>query len=317
MKELDFDELDRAVSSLMGKVPTDDTKPETETVDETPDIAADSAPTEDVAKVVDEPISEPSEPAAEPAKIVTRSRGRFMDIVPGSSSRPSKESQSASSGSGEKPVIKPSAKFEESVLSDQHTVADSDQDDKTENITSDETSETSNPLEDIATPFLTNAKVEKRPLGSDNSEVNENTAVAEMATDDTSSNEPSQTELTEHNDDVEAQQASVNTQMPAELASDVVSVETGGALLDKEGEKTDLDGDDLLPDIDIPSSIPQQYQTSKTKQDQPEATLYGTQHEITIPKNRHTGLWILLVIILCIAIGVGGGYLAYSMHLLG
>ena len=70
MKDIDFDELDKAVSSLMGKTPEEPaTVPAVATQPESPQPAAEVSTPE-------VPAPAPAKPAAPAAK-----RGRFMDVM--------------------------------------------------------------------------------------------------------------------------------------------------------------------------------------------------------------------------------------------
>jgi len=72
MKDIDFDELDKAVSSLMGKTPEEPaTAPAVATQPESPQPAAEVSTPE-----VPAPAPAPAKPTAPAAK-----RGRFMDVM--------------------------------------------------------------------------------------------------------------------------------------------------------------------------------------------------------------------------------------------
>lgn len=194
--EIDFDELDRAVSSLIGKVP-DDTKPDTKVGEEVP-VTTDSVTSASVSPVTDagekvavsivKPASVPIpqsvvtlQPATSDTPAARRAtNGRFMDVVhPSADMRPnatddmrpslipSKESASLETSPAAMPggATDTTLNVSESSLSvrpSENEVIDNEaaQLDSllTKDLSLDEPPQTS--------PFLPNAKVEKRPLGS-------------------------------------------------------------------------------------------------------------------------------------------------------
>lgn len=142
MSDIDFDELDRAVNGAIGSPASSGeainvTRPQVNAPIEAPVV---EAPTiERVERTTMNPTSETATPSAPAAR---RSSGRFMDMVhPSSDMRLNNTSAPAASRPIETPSVQPVEKQLEEVA---------------------ETPLWNEPLE---SPFLSDAKVEKRPLG--------------------------------------------------------------------------------------------------------------------------------------------------------
>lgn len=193
MKELDFDELDRAVSSLMsdtaGSVPDSSESPKEKTLDIPSSPTAKSTASFDtlqpdvVKKAVEQPPDDNAPVNAAPA--IRRSSGRFMDVVHPSSDMKQPTPQKPTTRQGVTISPAPSPLVVPSTLPD--VVAD----DKPKDVepTQDTVSEWPDPLDvagprgtdsnqestltdltvedkaPLTSPFLSDAKVEKRPLG--------------------------------------------------------------------------------------------------------------------------------------------------------
>ncbi len=161
MKDFDFEELDRAVSGVLGSAPipsTPTTPPSTKTVPNdapskpvsilptptsftTPELVSD--PVTDTPSLSDAPVDLPSESSPTVAPAARRTSGRFMDMV-----HPSSDMRSQTTGV---PSPAPSSPAPRAVNAF----------DELENA----------PVIDLSTPvpqespFLPDAKVDKRPLG--------------------------------------------------------------------------------------------------------------------------------------------------------
>lgn len=136
MSDIDFDELDRAVNGALGTTPS---QPKDEL-----DIPErnDAQPVTPVERTRMDPTSPVASSApARPAPAARRSSGRFMDIV-----HPSSDMRSSSPA----PAPTPTAQAAPAVISG------------TEDVQSGSGTSWNEPLE---SPFLPDAKVEKRPLG--------------------------------------------------------------------------------------------------------------------------------------------------------
>jgi len=156
--DFDFDELDKAVTGAIGS--------DTET-DETSDVSFSSATIEDAPRT-SEPAMVSSLPApSEPPKVAPaarRSSGRFMDVVHPSSDMRSRTSPAVFEPT--KPLVQsftpPVAKIEEQPQAQVSDVEDDADIDALSDSLNAAVGEWSKPLE---SPFLADAKVEKRPLG--------------------------------------------------------------------------------------------------------------------------------------------------------
>ncbi len=282
MQDIDFEELDRAVSSTMG--PSDDT------------------PQEERVKISTQPpeIKTVSTPAAR------RSSGRFMDVVhPSSDMRNASTERSTPRVSESVPAREPAPAPERDTSTDWPDPLDfhgfNDQEEKNNEPVSEPA-----PLEELKeddtqpleSPFLTDAKVEKRPLGafSDNEpapSISEELAKAE----DAPTEEP---ELLLEAPDEPLLEATND-------AAETKEVENAASETPKEAEVEETPA----PKEDIPTgptSITQQYKEQPSTTSQPSGAIYDTEayHQpLAYPAKKKSGglvvLWILGLII------VGGG----------
>ena len=260
MKDIDFDELDRAVNSVIGGAQTDNVatpvkQEQSSKAPSEPPAKTDDAPAEKAATVPSEdapslPSTEPTTPpkvqAAMPA---ARRGGRFMDVVHPSADMkqpaatpPSKKISLAPIHQDVKPSDAPAATAEPADA--QPTPAPADETAPTPvaawpdpldvaNATADaETlgvvTETPEPAQVPQTPFLHHTKVEKRPLG----------AFAETAaeTDSSDAEPPSFTEKMEQEAALQAKQESAESDddvqmvpspdLPPEYHPDLVAIES-------------------------------------------------------------------------------------------
>lgn len=145
MSDIDFDELDRAVNGALGNAPASDpahseSEPTQEPVIDIPE-PAETPEIKHVERTVMDPTTPEKKAPAPSAPATRRSSGRFMDMVhPSSDMRP---------GTGEIPKeVKPQPAPVVEPIS--------------------QPSEASKWNEPLESPFLPDAKVEKRPLGGDN-----------------------------------------------------------------------------------------------------------------------------------------------------
>lgn len=407
MKELDFDELDRAVNSLMAGVPANESKksddaPEADatltispTLDENakPDFAKVD---EKVAQSVSTPdpvnkIEVPSRPSV--AAPASRRGGRFMDVVHPSSDMktssssvparsvsrvgatisPSTNSVTASTAESSEPAEVPSpnpVKTEEtkpaSLATDTSSTGDwpdpldmanfKEPDTTATSSITKETEPTSRPdvvedekepaVEEVApetpapltSPFLSGAKVEKRPLGG-----------LTPALDDTSSEESMRKDdhdiLSQHDpeDQLPADPEKVEVPLPEELRSDLMAIESGAQLQVSENQdvaavqsaineiKRDTDEtvpsnepkhekkEQATPAVTGPASIAQQYKEEPSTGEQSNGAIYDTDtyHQpLAHPAANKSGwmwvVWIALILLL----GAGGGAALYFLGLI-
>lgn len=370
--DINFDELDKAVSSVLRKQ-TSPTPPERKesvvAVEGSPSIAADSLP--EVPSIERELASESSEAAAEttttiadrqsdlPAAsqdrpafpVAPRRRGQFMDVI-----RPAETN--ASSGvdySARKPsTLQPltpevveteseaenPAPTEENVLQEASTeyvdpIAEENSEEQVDDtnksdtevslgdfengfVDSDEKSTHDELKKDevegdsevpIASPFISGTEVEKRPLG----------AYTDPSSDgriDSSLSHDSEESTAGSEDDKEAPEASVS--LPAELSSEVVSVESDDPTLG--GAENDTPPTDNMS-LGL-QSITQQYRTEQLENDAEPHPVFDTQqyHQpLTPPEKPRTGRKIIkyvLFVIFMLALGAAIGYIVWVLKLI-
>lgn len=364
MKDLDFDELDRAVNTLMGNVTTtaepvklDDTKTLTITstlTDDKPpvlpvgEVKASAEPSADT-RATSVSVTRPPLVSSRPAPLAARRGGRFMDVVPSSAAKKNAASYGVSrqglsvtpvTGADEAKSTPAPVSSDEAIdtslnehdvntwpdpLDFNQAAAVSDDEPTGNEPVSTESNDTAEPLN---SPFLTDAKVEKRPLG---------TPAPELYT--APQIEPETTDLS-----VEAAGAPEETDapvsgviLPEELQGDLMAIESGvseapsvttaprdvSAPVDntpKEESKAEAPKASVAAPVQVAAapmgtgSIPQQYREEPSTSDQTTGSIYDTasyHQPLDHPAKKKTGwLWVLWVIILLI-LGAGGGALAY------
>lgn len=353
MKDLDFDELDRAVNSLL---PHNGGSADEQSA--TPPIDDTSVPAVDV----------PTLPAPQPLA-ARRSSGRFMDVVhPSSDMRASTvpprpvsregavivpSAQRASldvplapdQNSSSIPVSTPSETTEESknVVGDwpdpidftdslpgeasntpgQPSVDESVQsldDDKDINQLADAISETLGQSQEsqapLESPFLTDAVVEKRPLGAFSSEATLPTGDGEQASTTVSSVEPEA--LTPEGDPSAKhvdQPTEMGTPLPAELQDDLLLIEAGVETAVE--PKKDEPITSQRPQAEAPAgptSITQQYTEQPSTGDQPTGAIFDTeayQKPLAHPVKKKSGWLMVLWVVLLLVGGAGAGAAVY------
>jgi hypothetical protein len=342
MKDLDFDELDRAVNSLVGGPPA-------------VDVAALPA---QVPLVTDStPVSVSSSPvlAAQPLA-ARRSSGRFMDVV-----HPSSDMRSSTPVAAVIPVSRigamvapriPSATPEPVTPVAVATVATesatgttkwpdpldfhlttteqassgapssppppllTDEDDSdiakiADDINASLSKDTTTPLD---SPFLSDAKVEKRPLGAFSTDASTATTVPAAVTPVPVVSDPDITAAeapkTEVSDD---HPIGTDTPLPAELQSDLLSIES------VESAPSSTPESHFIPpavSTDVPSgptSIVQQYSETPSTGDQPVAALFDTAayKKPTSKQKKKSGWFVMLWIFLLLVVGGGIGAAVY------
>jgi len=363
MTDLDFDELDKAVNSLMADAPSpvapppkqddgvntitlpDSAVPQTDSIAPSPTVSKEESvePLQDKQDTAEESslLSDtPTDTAPKDAapSLATKRSGRFMDVVHPSSDMRKSSTFANRSARGVTP-LNPNVTAETSAPAESLTSEESSSTDP-EVTASSETSwpdpidmheqqqaatpEISTPAQDdtptpadtvpetppadvpteeneSSSPFLADAKVEKRPLGGGSDAPVPGTTPVERAPDP----------------------------LPAELNSDVLAIESnGGVVAAKEDlsntsvedqevpEPASLEGGttEPAPAPSGPVSIAQQYKSEASTGDPSHAPLYDSvadPHALTHPAKKRSGLWVVLAIIALIAIGAGIGAFAY------
>lgn len=332
MKDIDFDELDKAVNSLMGTAsatstagPTDTSKPSLTPAgaNDTPPVVGPSQPTPVAPSVAASPVPPVSAPrTAAPAQ---RRGGRFMDMVHTSSDMKTGRPSQTTSREGisvaprqqptdapqteqmvsETPAVEAQSKPVEQAWPDPLELATVPSEQTELSETSPEVELTAVPQPESAggeqpleSPFLTDAKVEKRPL-------NPGTPAGEPL--------PVEQPVVSTNDS-----ETPRPFVPAELNSDLVAIESG--------EPKTLAVTDAAPVADSaptapagPTSIAQQYREEPNSGDQSHAAIYDAsqfQAPLSHPAKKKSGwLWVVWVVLL-LALGAGGAVALYMADLI-
>ncbi|HEX6416505.1 MAG TPA: hypothetical protein VFZ62_03190 [Candidatus Saccharimonadales bacterium] len=403
MKELDFDELDKAVNSLMGSVSKDAQTPKaaddeagktltiSPTLDDSakPDFAnmdtkaAQAAPQTTPASAPSSSVTVPARPqASAPA---ARRGGRFMDVVHPSSdmkqptvpARPvSREGVTiAPAAAPSQPAVEPALKVEEipaptpitaPVEAAPVTNTSNDWPDPLDMATnfkqpeapeasSDSSKEVteekqepaavaSEPAMPLTSPFLADAKVEKRPLGGapvESTESGEDLLKPEEIKDDSMT-------VSDPEDQLPADPEKIDMPLPEELRSDLVAIESGAHMerltagethddmpaSDKKEDSKDAPAEekkplslppeskevkDAAPAPSGPTSIAQQYREEPSSGDQSNGAIYDTDtyHQpLEHPVKKKSGWMWVLWIVLILVIGAGGGAALYFLGLI-
>ncbi|TAL14556.1 hypothetical protein EPN95_02415 [Patescibacteria group bacterium] len=293
MKDIDFDELDRAVNSLVNP----DAK----------SAPAETAPSEPV-------VSAPAEQSTTSPLAERRSTGRFMDVVhPSSDMRGSVPARPAEPEATTQ--LDTSVPSEPQTTPAVQTPSPSDSGTNVEpeaTIPEPATTDTSEPLE---SPFLADAKVEKRPLGAFSDEVHDSSPAPSIAT--ASPTEPdlealsldSPLQVTSKPDDHPIEK---DTPLPAELGTDLLSIEANEDPATNKAEETPpIPAPDTTPVG--PTSITPQYTQQPSTGDKPAGNIFDTAaYKKPQPvKGRKSGLFIVLWIFLLLVVGAGIGAAVY------
>ena len=296
MADSEFDELDKAVASVLQPTAPVDTP--SAAVTPTPDVSEE--PSEPVAELITEPItaapaepaSQPSVPQAAPAAPRVRSAGRFMDVVPPSTFTPHTPLPAPPERAEPlKPAVEAlvaPAPFEQPDPLDFNGLAAPE---PTALPAQEATAD-----EPLATPFLSDAKVEKRPLGafSDTPKIADDEAPEVPAPD---LSKP----LAE-----EDKAVAPDVDLPAELHTDLLSIEATEPAMKEEATP-------------VPSIV-QQYQEKPNSDMRPSAAIYDTD-AYHMPSSRPVKkraswlvpVWIAAIVVVGGAIGAGFYFLILPM----
>lgn len=363
MKDIDFDELDRAVNSLMspvGTTPTTPAKPAAEPA------AQSLSDTEATPEVTSAPVSVP-ERTATPTPAARRG-GRFMDMIHTSSDMKTRstgtQSREGVAITPARPITQPAAaepvinqadqvaaieseqtgvaevttpdspeempKAEESIISSsapESSSSDIVMPDPLDIDTSSQEADTSSEVDEVTTeteesneaptsesPFLTDAKVEKRPLNPE--PLSSSEPLVDM---DALLKEDLETGEAKDEDAAEEKSKDEPPVVPVapELNSELVAIESGErseAQPATEDEST-AKADEPSTQPTGPTSIAQQYKTQESTGDKSHAAIYdATQYPepVAHPAKKKSGwLWVVWVIVL-LALGAGGAIGLYA-----
>lgn len=308
MSDFDFNELDKAVTGALGNdVPSSQ-----------PEAPEPIEPQETTpAPVI--PASEPVKQTTPPA--IRRGSGRFMDVVHPSSdmrssSRPARGAFTppATTSANNEPL-----QSAEAPLNDEVAPSEGSQQDDASSVVG----EWSKPLE---SPFLPDAKVEKRPLGGS----------ADTETFAAMLEETSKEPLLEAPD--EPRLEAMTMPDPIDFAAQTMALpfeneDTGEQKIAEEPVveenplgliEDDVDGLKLATSIDDPqsvgspepvgpTSITQQY-TEQTSVEQTSGAIYDTENyhqPLAHDSKKHSSVWTILGIILLVILGAGAGVAFY------
>lgn len=318
MKDLDFDELDRAVNSVISNNP----KPSDDLVAaETPAQPIPSLPVIPVVPIV------PFVPS-----VPRPSTGRFMDVV-----HPSSDMRST--------LVMPERAQDQVILAPivqpptnpTMPVDDKDDDSDIDQISNDinkTLGQTFNESQD--SPFLSGAKVDKRPLGAFSAEQTATTSFNPVMTT---------TQFGAAGKSTDEKIVEINTTLPAELQNDLLSIEANDTVQIEEPEATivpetsqiidtppvaDISQISIVKDSVLTSapesvpvsatstststSIPQQYTERPSTGDKDSGAIYDTNayHKAMVsPVKKKSGWkWIIWIALLMIA-SVGAGLAVY------
>lgn len=322
MADLDFDELDKAVNTLMAGV--DSSKRNTaldEPEDKVVSLDVNTAEAGNEPKAEEPVVESPVEVAAEestelteasvvttpvaPSSLATKRRGQFMDVM-----HPSSDMKVAA-----KPIRRNTTVLSPSTDISATTTSDPD---PSPPLISEEVQTPAFTTEPLSSPFLPDAKPPKRPLGG-------------VVTAEDTTETPAVTDTKHSPIDLDAEiqtPVAEPTVLPAELGSDILAVESndlsGVANEPAKEVAQPIEPIDDIADHHAPEpssvpaggSIPQQYTEAPSTGDQTSGSIYDTANyhqaisaEATEGKKSSPLKWILLAVaLLVVGGGVGIGY---------
>lgn len=340
MKEFDFDELDRAVNSLVNPPSATADSPATVNsnvdINTTPAAETDPVVATTANSAADSPTSTPVT-SVNPSSIAERRRsGRFMDVVHPSSDM--KTATNTTSRSREEIKVAPREDVNKDMSQDGAGSIVTQPDTAESNTVNTETSpveatrpepehepqitpeltvdETLNVAEGANSPFLADAKVEKRPLGAFSGENNDEQQPNSPAppnenkqdTTDTTIDKPLDQQPTESQPLAPIGHDEADTPLPAELQDDLLSIESDTA--------TPAVSDTPVRDDEPvgPTSITQQYKAAPSSNHEKPGEIYDTKayHKaLKGPAKKKSSWWLVVWIILLLVVGAGAGAAIY------
>lgn len=240
--------------------------------------------------------------------------------------------------SGYQPEADTKATTDEKAESQPSTTEETDDDD--DDVFSLDDIEETTP-EPLTSPFISDAKVEKRPLGG---LANEVAPAIEPAVTTTAAEEEQSITSDNPDDQLPATAADVAPVLPPELQKDLMAIETAGDTsaqptestqedtvaeseskleeLATEPEKPSVESEKPATEIPVPTgpaSIPQQYKEEPSTGDQTNGGIYDTNsyHQpLAHPVKKKSGwLWIVWILLLLI-IGGGGAAVLYLFNII-
>lgn len=335
MKDIDFDELDRAVSSVLGTKETDKSADKKD-VAQTPAVApATEQPKPRETEQIERPATQDAptrdEVIVKRPVIAAKRRGRFMDVVHPAGGQPVRPVQPSRVG---KPIIAPQgpiepieqapvavepvAELDETTVKigaepepvttpdekDEQKLLEAVSEDTTDTLPVEETSEpAAKPLVAPTTleqsipsesPFLTDTKVDKRPLGGNPVAVTE-----QQGTRDT-----------------EADASEALPTMPRELQPDVVEAEVGD-MVSAPSKPSNQSAAEATNDMPFATGVDPAPEPSDDGRVEGHPLFdTSTYHEPIKPANATSGMpsWLkwVLGLLICLVLGAGVGYLLFT-----
>lgn len=347
MKELDFDELDKAVNSLMSNVPKDAPQKEVDTTVTIPPSTDTQpvGPTPSVPTPVATPVESPRSAAAT-GSLASRRGGRFMDMVhpsaemkkPERAAKPvsrqgvtvaptssASSTESALPAQENEPVVAEMPAHTDPLPSPHQPTATSDwpdplelaakKDEKLElsPVQPDEKAEELAESTPLTSPFLPNTKVEKRPLGSPAANDSSEPSIIGTGKEDLTVDNP--------DDQLPPAPSEPEQPLPEELQGDLVAIESGAAkestgeapkphLSIDEKPAEEKKPEEKPPAPSGPVSIPKQYKEEPSSGDQENGAIYDTDtyHQpLAHPAKKKPGWIVVLWIVLILAVGASAG----------
>lgn len=343
MKDIDFDELDKAVNSLMATTPKPGQNaeeiPQSQIVNVAPTAETPVEPPS-VSPIINAPEQSELTPSRPVAPAIRRS-GRFMDMVSKpADQRPVRPAVVPTPSSREGLSITPreedvtddptassvdSAPVNESTVPITTTLDPIEFSQHMEAADSAPVESSTVPVSDSViaqqlgsteSPFLSDAVVEKRPLNAGAQDMPP-TDLASVISEDTEHYSAGSDRLAGDNDEDEPP----FTPQVAELSSDVVAIESANG----PGAIQAIETADALSEVEPPSaplgaaSIAQQYTKQPSTGDQSHAAIYDASQypePISHPAKSKSGwLWVLWVALL-LGIGAGGAIVLYNLGII-
>lgn len=319
------------------------------------------AATESVVPVAAQPPSTSRVSESSAAAPVVRRRGQFMDIVaPQSSKKPTfpvnRQSVTIQPTTPDITLEAPAPQPEDTTVVTQATVVDAEpkentatdslpdpidfestSHEKADDVSVDEAPATEEvPLEPVLTadeptdapltsPFLPDAKVEKRPLGTP-ATLTLDTLGSELAKE--------KTEVAENDQSSDQPPSQQDVPLPAELHSEIAGLEAestvGTPAVDTPETTKALVAEvsvapvakEAAPSTPVatgPSSIPQQYEEKQSTADEHNGSIFDTSeyHQpLQHPEKKRSGVWVVILIIACILLGSAGAAVYYYLNMM-
>lgn len=333
MKDLDFDEIDRAVNSVISNSSGDNSAKDMP--------APEPEPVESAPEPQTEPESTPTPPLA-----ARRSSGQFMDVV-----HPSSDMRRAAVDVPERPNITPvtpqpveqpttlpvpePSDAENVATKAEETTGDSYNDADIDKISDDISKALGNSTEtSLESPFISGTKVEKRPLGAFSTE---------STTEGGNQDEPANKTEFAPNPITEAPFSPDDTPLPAELQDDLLKIEADVSTdsempTPSEDQPAPENTNPIIPEseasaavepetaasevspvesteLTMPASITQQYKEQPSTGDQSTGAIYDTStyhKSLTSPvKKKPAWKWAMYIAILLAVGGAVGAAVFY------